>query len=837
MTSRPEPHLRSIFSHTDNLQQLILHDIEASIVKNDIRLYLQTSFAEIPGRLRLRIGRRWARHDEIEALVERAETLFIVAATFARFAGDHGVKNPRQQLDLLLQRSESSFTGPDHTIDELYLQILRKIRSTTGSPHIIERLQLMVGAIVLLRNPISIVATERLLGLSAGDGSRALHHLHSVISIPQSANECPRIHHASFPDFITDPLRCTEIDFHVRKDVHEARLAVRCLGLVVFAIESRVMTQRLEQLRIQEWQQQQQRKREDEELELEREQERRIQERWIQEWRIQGRRIQERRIREQRIQEQQIRQELRTQELRQRRQEQRRRQEQHVRQKLELEELVYALSSWWYHSSQTGQRPYDSEIADLLELSISRYLMWWFEAIRPREPITCLTEESSWVTLSRAKDLASVIAAVSLNAGDPRKAVEMIEHVRGTSVVQLAQYRTTLDKLRASRPDLVSELLNLSSQGTDQGTMWPDAVRSHRDLSKRWNGVLAHIRKLPGFESFLKPTPFETLQHAATQGPVIIINVTQIRSDAIIIQKTGEPAVIPLPKATPDTIERLLRPIHESRSLRENLVYIWITIVEPVIYYLVHALRLLNKSRVWWNPTAAVWPLPLHAAAQHHETPGILDRFVSSYTPSLSALLRLDTPTVGTFGPELLLMTHTPNCVGVTDIITTRLPARVTIIEGVNSTRKMMLTSLKESTWVHFTSDNCWFTKDSFKSTILLESQDAEPLTFLDIVKNDFSIAEMAFLSVGHSAYGDEGNHLATGVLLSGFRSVIGSMWGILDEDRRVVTKEFYKYMFRNGPEAADYRDAAMALSVATDELRRMGVPPDRWANLVHYGL
>ncbi|KAG9011277.1 hypothetical protein FRB93_003078 [Tulasnella sp. JGI-2019a] len=817
MTSRPEPHLRSIFSHADNLQKLILRDIEASIVKNDIRLYLQTSFAEIPGRLRLRIGRRWARHDEIEALVERAETLFIVAATFARFAGDHGVKNPRQQLDLLLQRSESSFTGPDHTIDELYLQTLRKIRSTTGSPHIIERLQLMVGAIVLLRNPISIVATERLLGLSAGDGFRALHHLHSVISIPRSANGCPRIHHASFPDFITDPLRCTEMDFYVRKDVHEARLAVQCLGLVVFAIEFRVMKQRLEQLKIQEWHHQRR-------IEWERErEERREREPLKARWKWQH-----------------------GQELQQWQRQQWQEEERQARQKLELEELVYALSSWRYHSSQAGRGPYGGEIADLLELSISRYLMWWFEAIHPREPIICLTEESSWATLCRAKDLVSVIAAVALNAGDPWKAVEVIEHVHGTSMVQLAQYRTTLNKLRASRPDLVSELLNLSSQlrhvcsraeGTDQWTIWPDAVGGHRDLSKRWNGVLAHIRKLPEFEAFLKPTPFETLQHAATQGPVIVINVTQIRSDAIIILNTGEPAVIPLPKATPDAIERLSRPIHESRPLQENLVDISTTIVEPIMHYLVHTLRLPNKSRVWWNPTAAVWPLPLHAAAQHHETLGILDRFVSSYTPSLSALLQLDTSSVGTFGPELLLITPTSNCVGVTDIITTRLPARVTIIEGANPTRETMLTSLKGSTWVHFTSDNCWFTKDSFNSTILLESQDAEPLTFLDIVKNDFPIAEMAFLSVGHSAYGDEGNHLAAGMLLSGFRSVIGSMWGILDEDRRVVTREFYKYMFRNGPEAADYRDAAMALSMATEELRRMGVPPDRWANLVHYGL
>ncbi|KAG9013223.1 hypothetical protein FRB94_003293 [Tulasnella sp. JGI-2019a] len=253
MTSRPEPHLRSIFNHTDNLQQLVLHDIEASIVKNDIRLYLQTSFAEIPGRLDLPIGRRWVRHDEIEALVERAETLFIVAATFARFAGDREVKNPRQQLNLLLRRSESSFIGPDQTIDELYLQILRKIRSTTGSSLIVERLQMMVGATVLLRNPRSIAAMERLLGLSVGDGSRALHHLHSVISIPQSPNECPRIHHASFSDFITDPLRCTEMEFCIQSDVHEARLAARCLGFIIFAIESRAMKQRVEQLRMQGW--------------------------------------------------------------------------------------------------------------------------------------------------------------------------------------------------------------------------------------------------------------------------------------------------------------------------------------------------------------------------------------------------------------------------------------------------------------------------------------------------------------------------------------------------------------------------------------------------------
>ncbi|KAG9011286.1 hypothetical protein FRB93_003087 [Tulasnella sp. JGI-2019a] len=530
-----------------------------------------------------------------------------------------------------------------------------------------------------------------------------------------------------------------------------------------------------------------------------------------------------------------------------------------VQQDLELEELMYALSSWSYHSLQAGRRLPDSEVTDLLELSVSRYLMRCFEEIRSKEPITCLTEERSWGTLCRARELVSMIAVVALAARSPRQAVVIIEHGHSISIVQLTQYRIMLDKLHASRPDLASELFDLNSRlqrvntgaegDTVKCTVWPDTVESHRDLSKRWNDVMAHIRKLPGFEAFLKPTPFETLQHAAAQGPVIIINVTQIGSQAIVILKSGEPAVIPLAKATPDAIESWLgtpirptvrRPALEGSppSLNTKLQSIWTVIVAPVVNYLERTLKLPHRSRTWWNPTTAVWSLPLHAAQT--SVPNELslpDRFVSSYTPSLSALLRSDAPAVRALGPELLLMTPTSACVRVTDLITSRLPARVTVIGGEDSTKNAMLADLKDSAWVHLTNDSFWFAKDSFKSTILLPSQDAEPLTFLDINRNDFPIGEMAFLCVGHSADGDEASNLAAGMLLSGFRSVVGSMWEISDEDRLVAARAFYKYMLRNGPGAADYRDAAMALSMAAKELRRKGVPFEQWVNLVHYGM
>ncbi|KAG8994590.1 hypothetical protein FRB94_009776 [Tulasnella sp. JGI-2019a] len=466
VTSRPEPHLRSICNHAINLHKVVLHDIEASIVKGDIRLYLQTSFAEISRKLDLQMGKAWARHDEIEVLVERAETLFIVAATFTRFAGDDLVRNPRQQLDLLLQRSESSFTGPNTTIDQLYLQILRKIRSTTGSPYIIERLRSMVGAIVTLRNPLPIPVIERLLGLPAGDGGRALHHLHSIISLPRSPVECPRIHHASFPDFITDPLRCIEPDLCIPQGTFEGRLAERCLQLTVFSAETGQSGK----------------------------------------------------------------------------------------------ELDYACRWWPDHLEKAG---YELDHAlDRVEGVISRCLVWWFEAIDPSAKFkaadACPTEANTQMALHRFQSLASRVAAIALDAGHTRRAIEILQHTHDNSLVRLGQYRVALDALLAESPEIASEFSDLSLQlahsvtincmsttGSHQVVLGVDSVERHLDLSKLWNDALKRIRELVGFSTFLKPISFEEPSNA-TRGHITIVNVTALRSVVITVQAGAEPVVIEL---------------------------------------------------------------------------------------------------------------------------------------------------------------------------------------------------------------------------------------------------------------------------------------------------
>jgi hypothetical protein len=54
------------------------------------------------------------------------------------------------------------------------------------------------------------------------------------------------------------------------------------------------------------------------------------------------------------------------------------------------------------------------------------------------------------------------------------------------------------------------------------------------------------------------------------------------------------------------------------------------------------------------------------------------------------------------------------------------------------------------------------------------------------------------------------------------------------DEDGPYVAERFYKKLFEKERIVAD--DVAYALDYAVTELRRSGVPPERWATFIHVG-
>jgi len=121
-----------------------------------------------------------------------------------------------------------------------------------------------------------------------------------------------------------------------------------------------------------------------------------------------------------------------------------------------------------------------------------------------------------------------------------------------------------------------------------------------------------------------------------------------------------------------------------------------------------------------------------------------------------------------------------------------------------------------------------------------------ERLTLLEIVRSHLPTAEFAFLSACHTAevtegsIDDEGLHLAAAVQYCGFRSVVGTMWAMVDEDGRDLAKHFYKALFSNSireQEIPYHERSAEALRDAVRRLqRKRRITLERWVNFVHYG-
>ena len=118
-----------------------------------------------------------------------------------------------------------------------------------------------------------------------------------------------------------------------------------------------------------------------------------------------------------------------------------------------------------------------------------------------------------------------------------------------------------------------------------------------------------------------------------------------------------------------------------------------------------------------------------------------------------------------------------------------------------------------------------------------------ECLTLLDIVRSRHPTGESAVLAGSHTAELTDGSipdevlHLTAAVQFSGFRSVIGTMWGMDDEDGQSLAEAVYRWMFSgmDGGEAY-YERSAKALQHAVQQMRRRRLPLARWVNYIHHG-
>jgi CHAT domain-containing protein len=217
---------------------------------------------------------------------------------------------------------------------------------------------------------------------------------------------------------------------------------------------------------------------------------------------------------------------------------------------------------------------------------------------------------------------------------------------------------------------------------------------------------------------------------------------------------------------------------------------------------------------------------------------------ISSYIPSLSALLDLPEPTWNS--SFKLLSVIQPSAPGVSSIPMTKIELDYIqnhlaswehiVLEGVEGTKRRVTQEMEDCTWIHLACHGVQRPDEPTKSALILEDGH---LTLEEIVKLNLPKAEFAFLSACQTTTGDENLseeavHIAGGMLLAGYRGVVATMWSIQDDLAPEVTNEFYRHIMQDG-ERPDSRKAAVALHKSVQKIRRKaGVKLIDWIPFVH---
>jgi hypothetical protein len=235
-TSRPERNITTGFESSPlnaATQKFVLHEVWLGIVQNDIENYLATKLATI--RKFYHLHDSWPSMTDVEALSRLSSGLFIFAATSVKFIGDSNYGDPAGQLVKLLHGTTViEGCSPHRHLDELYMQVLNHAYPDI-SLDLAGRLKLVMGSIILLRDPLSTRSLERLLNMNSEDVESShgpvqttLIYLHSVVILPEDDMQVIRLLHPSFFDFLIDPDRCRNTKLVVNTEAQHTLLAQGC---------------------------------------------------------------------------------------------------------------------------------------------------------------------------------------------------------------------------------------------------------------------------------------------------------------------------------------------------------------------------------------------------------------------------------------------------------------------------------------------------------------------------------------------------------------------------------------------------------------------------------
>lgn len=477
--------------------------------------------------------------------------------------------------------------------------------------------------------------------------------------------------------------------------------------------------------------------------------------------------------------------------------------------------------------------------------------------------------------VGRFAAIGSDAAACALDAGDRETALSFLEQGRGILLAEILNRRTGMAELRHHAPELSEEWAKIAHDlseyssglyhdlGDVGGTYRSWTVDRHHQILAKRAELTERIRQKDGLTRFLLPPTAEDLQAEAADGPVVMINLSDRRCDAITLLADHIDA-LPLRNLDPVALEDRVVEFHtaiaraadhgedpEVQAEAEQIVvnvleWLWDVIASPILDHLGIRGPVDHKwPRIWWSPTGLLNFLPLHAAGR----PGgdcVLDRVISSYVPTIGTLREARRSGPGrTHRPPAILLVAVPNPGGGLGLQGVEREVRY-LLEQYDSVHPLLggqavpgiiMDQLPRHRWVHFA---CHALNDLGQPTNSHIIVHGGAITIRDISALYNEDAELAFLAVCDSAFGspelaDEAVHLGAAFQLAGYRQVIGTLWSTADDVAAQVVKSVYHDL--STAAEAETLPGALALHRATRGVRdAYPLLPSLWAGYIHLG-
>lgn len=525
--------------------------------------------------------------------------------------------------------------------------------------------------------------------------------------------------------------------------------------------------------------------------------------------------------------------------------------------------------------------------------------------IAAHRAMSILSEKEDWIQAARIADLAvdllprvcsrrlgredqahavrdmSMVAAdacsISLRLGGTAavsRALQYVEFGRGLIIGNIIDEQSDISELEKRDYSLAKEYERLRFRASE-------ATAGLDEIYLELQTYESKIRRIPGLENFLQPPSVEELIGCASDGPIIIVNLSDLGADAIIISKNGLEAV-ELSEMKSTLITELSRENSLAGKTRDVaperppqfddqiLGWLWSSCVHPILQYIIPDLDTVADSgkvpRVWWIGTGAASQLPFHAATSYgkHESISALDLVISSYTPTIKALQNARCRAIqgqeqSEAGESSLLIITMPTTPGGTSLrgVTKERRAIQKAVKGKYCVTDLehpdvhqALDHMKRSQVVHFACHGASDPLDPLRSHLLLQKPagagvqvDRLAVKSLLATKTE-KRAWTAYLSACSTAQVksislmDESLHVTSAFQMAGFAHVIGSMWPVDDFISIKVAQLFYEFLSNHTSRATlSNRVVPEALRYAVLALRKeYPGQPDLWAPYLHYG-